>query len=222
MRRRSATAVAIPQQLSRYGEAPSCAMQAIAAHLAVPRPSRNRDFGRDSRRQGCATGPSSVLMKPWKNLEWTAQLVTAGTGVLLKVGQFNARCVLGGSPICLSALPTCSGRLSYVRCSVLDTVGILPVHLTWSGTDAGGVQPTPWIKVYPGKIAAGGGSQSRRNTLLKRRLAHVPILTKDTCVSCPCTLVIPIVFRQAVLIIKTMGHYIGTKDRCLCSPFRHC
>ena len=47
-RRRSATAVAIPRQLSRYGEAPSCAMQAIAAHLAVPRPSRNRDFGRDT------------------------------------------------------------------------------------------------------------------------------------------------------------------------------
>ena len=51
-RRRSAICVAVPRQLSRYGEAPSCAMQAIAAHLAVPRPSRNRDFGRDSRRQG--------------------------------------------------------------------------------------------------------------------------------------------------------------------------
>ena len=35
-------------------------MQAITAHLAVPRPSRNRDFGRDSRRQGCVTGPLSV------------------------------------------------------------------------------------------------------------------------------------------------------------------
>ena len=58
-RRRSAICVAIPQQLSRYGEASSCAMQAIAAHLAVPRPSRNRDFGRDSHRQGCATGPMS-------------------------------------------------------------------------------------------------------------------------------------------------------------------
>ena len=40
-RRPSAICVAIPQQLSRYGEASSCAMQAIAAHLAVPRPSRN-------------------------------------------------------------------------------------------------------------------------------------------------------------------------------------
>ena len=56
-RRRSAICVAVPRQLSRYGEAPSCAMQAIAAHHAVPRPSRNRDFGRNSRRQGCATGP---------------------------------------------------------------------------------------------------------------------------------------------------------------------
>ena len=60
-RRPSAICVAIPQQLSRYGEASCCAMQAIAAHLAVPRPSRNRDFGRDSRRQGCATGPMSVI-----------------------------------------------------------------------------------------------------------------------------------------------------------------
>ena len=56
-RRHSATAVAVPRQLSCYGEAPSCSMQAIAAHLAVPRPSWNRDFGHDSRRQGCATGP---------------------------------------------------------------------------------------------------------------------------------------------------------------------
>ena len=56
-RRRSAICVAVPQQLSRYGEASSCAMQAIAAHLAVPRPSRNRDFGRDCRRQCCAIGP---------------------------------------------------------------------------------------------------------------------------------------------------------------------
>ena len=29
-----------------------CAMQAVAAHLAVPRPSRNRDFGRDSQGRG--------------------------------------------------------------------------------------------------------------------------------------------------------------------------
>ena len=56
-RRPSAICVAVPQQLSRYGEASTCAMQAIAAHLAVPRPSRNRDFGRDSRRQSCAIGP---------------------------------------------------------------------------------------------------------------------------------------------------------------------
>ena len=42
--RRSATAVAVPQQLSRYGEAPSCAMQAIAAHLSPFRDRRDRDF----------------------------------------------------------------------------------------------------------------------------------------------------------------------------------
>ena len=56
-RRPSAICVAVPQQLSRYGEASTSAMQAIADHLAVPRPSRNRDFGRDNRRQGCAIGP---------------------------------------------------------------------------------------------------------------------------------------------------------------------
>ena len=53
----SAICVAIPQQLSRYGEASTCAMQAIVAHLAVPQPSWNRDFGRDSRRQSYAIGP---------------------------------------------------------------------------------------------------------------------------------------------------------------------
>ena len=72
MRRHSTTAVAIPRQLSRYGKAPSCAMQAIAAHLAVPRPSRNRDFGHDNRRQGCATGPLVIrpdigpVAQPWR------------------------------------------------------------------------------------------------------------------------------------------------------------
>ena len=55
--RPSAICVPIPQQLLRYGEASTCAMQAIAAHLAVPRPSRNLDFGRDSCRQSCAIGP---------------------------------------------------------------------------------------------------------------------------------------------------------------------
>ena len=55
--RPSAICVAVPQQLSRYGEASTCAMQAIAARLAVPRPSRNRNFGRDSRCQCCAIGP---------------------------------------------------------------------------------------------------------------------------------------------------------------------
>ena len=59
MRRPSAICVAVPQQLSRYGEASTCAHLAfpIVAHLAVPRPSRNRDFGRDSRRQCYAIGP---------------------------------------------------------------------------------------------------------------------------------------------------------------------
>ena len=56
-RRPSAIYVTVPQQLSRYGEASTCGMQGIAAHLAVPRPSRNRDFGRDSRRQSCPIGP---------------------------------------------------------------------------------------------------------------------------------------------------------------------
>ena len=36
-------------------------MQAIAAHLSPFRDRRDRDFGRDSRRQGCATGPLSGL-----------------------------------------------------------------------------------------------------------------------------------------------------------------
>ena len=61
-RRPSAICVAVPQQLSRYGEASSCAMQAIAAHLAVPRPSRNRDFARDSRRQSCAMSPMFAFL----------------------------------------------------------------------------------------------------------------------------------------------------------------
>ena len=61
-RRPSAICVAVPQQLSRYGEASSCAMQAIAAHLAVRRLLRNRDFGRDSRRQCCAIGPLCVYL----------------------------------------------------------------------------------------------------------------------------------------------------------------
>ena len=55
-RRRSATAVAVPRQLSRYGEAPSCAMQAIAAHLSPFRDRRDR--------QGCATPPLSQLPGP--------------------------------------------------------------------------------------------------------------------------------------------------------------
>ena len=58
-RRPSAIYIAVPQQLSRYGEASTCGMQAIAAHLAIPRPLRNRDFGCDSRRQSCAIGPLS-------------------------------------------------------------------------------------------------------------------------------------------------------------------
>ena len=60
MCRPSAICVAVPQQLSRLRNSSSFAMQAIAAHLAVPRPSRNCDFGHDSRRQGCATGPLVV------------------------------------------------------------------------------------------------------------------------------------------------------------------
>ena len=52
----SAICVAIPQQLSCYGEASTCAMQAISPF------SRNRDFGRDSRRQSCAIGPLYLPM----------------------------------------------------------------------------------------------------------------------------------------------------------------
>ena len=37
-------------------------MQAIAAHLSPFRDRRDRDFGRDSRRQGCATGPISLMV----------------------------------------------------------------------------------------------------------------------------------------------------------------
>ena len=61
------TAVAVPRRLSPFRDScrrpatavalPSCAMQAIAAHLSPFRDRRDRDFGRDSRRQGCATGP---------------------------------------------------------------------------------------------------------------------------------------------------------------------
>ena len=46
-------------------------MQANAAHLSPFRDRRDRDFGRDSRRQGCATGPLSKRTKsqedknPW-------------------------------------------------------------------------------------------------------------------------------------------------------------
>ena len=58
--RPAAICVAVPQQLSRYGEASTCAMQAIAAHLSVPRPSPNHGFGRDSCRQCCAIGPLFV------------------------------------------------------------------------------------------------------------------------------------------------------------------
>ena len=57
----SAICVAVPQQLSRYGEASTCAMEAIVAHLAIPRTSRDRDFGRNSRRQSCAMGPLSKV-----------------------------------------------------------------------------------------------------------------------------------------------------------------
>ena len=67
-RRPSAICVAVPQQLSRYGKASTCAMQAIAAYLAVPRPSRNCDFGRDSRRQSCAISPLCHVSKLRKEI----------------------------------------------------------------------------------------------------------------------------------------------------------
>ena len=43
--------------LSRFGDP----RRHSAICVAVQRPSRNRDFGRDSRHQGCATGPILVL-----------------------------------------------------------------------------------------------------------------------------------------------------------------
>ena len=58
--RPSAICVAVPQQLSCYGEASTCAMQAIAAHLTILLLSRNRDFGHNSRRESCAMGPISA------------------------------------------------------------------------------------------------------------------------------------------------------------------